>query len=76
MDVSTAVKQRISTRDFLDTPLPKAEVEQWLTDAQRSPSGGNLQPWRVIALTGDAKQKIIDMAAAKLMENPRGEPTD
>jgi nitroreductase len=56
--------------------LPKAEVEQWLTDAQRSPSGGNLQPWRVIALTGEEKQKIIDMAAAKLMENPRGEPTD
>ena len=76
MDVSTAVKQRISTRAFKDTPLPKAEVEQWLKDASRAPSGGNLQPWRVIALAGDEKQKIIDMAAAKLAENPRGEATD
>ncbi len=76
MDVSTAIKQRISTRAFLETPLPEAEVKQWLTDAQRSPSGGNLQPWRVIALAGDAKQAVVDLAAAKLAENPRGEPTD
>ena len=70
MDVSTAVKQRISTRGFLDTPLPKAEVEQWLKDAQRSPSGGNLQPWRVIAVAGDARDKIVQLAAAKLSEKP------
>lgn len=76
MDVSTAIKQRISTRGFLDTPLPRAEVEQWLTDAQRAPSGGNLQPWRVIAVSGDARDKVVQMAAAKLSENPRGEPTD
>ena len=76
MDVSTAVKQRISTRAFLDTPLPKAEIEQWLKDASRSPSGGNLQPWRVIALAGDEKQKIVDMAAGVLAQNPQGEPTD
>ena len=76
MDVSTAIKQRISTRAFLDTPLPEADVKQWLVDAQRSPSGGNLQPWRVIALAGDAKQAVVDLAAAKLAENPRGEPTD
>lgn len=76
MDVSTAIKQRISTRAFLETPLPEAEVKQWLQDAQRSPSGGNLQPWRVIALAGDAKQSVVDMAAAKLAENPRGEATD
>ena len=76
MDVSTAVKQRISTRAFKDTPLPKAEVEQWLKDASRAQTCGNLQPWRVIALAGDEKQKIIDMAAAKLAENRRGEATD
>lgn len=76
MDVSTAVKQRISTRAFKDTPLPKAEVEQWLKDAARSPSGGNLQPWRVIALAGEEKQKIIDLAFSILPSNPKGEPTD
>jgi len=76
MDVSTAIKQRISTRAFLDKPLAKSDVEQWLQDAQRAPSGGNLQPWRVIALAGDAKQAVVDMATPILMENPAGEPTD
>lgn len=76
MDVSTAVAQRISTRGFLDTPLSEADVRDWLNDAQRSPSGGNVQPWRVIAVTGDAKQAIIDLAQKKLGESPMGEPTD
>lgn len=76
MDVSTAVAQRISTRAFKDTPLPEADVRDWLTKAQRSPSGGNVQPWRVIVLTGDAKQEVINLAQAKLAENPKGELTD
>ncbi len=76
MDVSTAVKQRISTRAFLDTPLSQQEVETWLTEAQRSPSGGNVQPWRVIAVTGAERDKIIDLATRTLMANPKGEPTD
>lgn len=76
MDVSTAVKQRISTRAFLDKPIPKADVEAWLSDAQRAPSGGNLQPWRVIVLSGDALKDVIKTAAESLAGDPRGEPTD
>lgn len=76
MDVTQAVKQRISTRAFTDQQISESEVREWLEAAQRAPSGGNLQPWRVIAITGDAKQAVIDLAQAKLAENPRGEPTD
>lgn len=76
MDVSTAVNQRISTRAFLDTPITEAETRDWLSAAQRSPSGGNLQPWRVIALAGDAKDAVAQMAMGALMTNPKGEPTD
>ena len=76
MDVSTAVNQRISTRAFLDTPISEAEVKDWLTTGQRAPSGGNLQPWRVIALAGEAKADVSQMAMGALMENPKGEPTD
>ena len=76
MDVTQAVRQRISTRGFLDTPIPESEVRDWLETGQRAPSGGNLQPWRTIVVTGDAKQAVIDLAATKLMANPRGEPTD
>lgn len=76
MDVSTAVSQRISTRGFLDTPLSEAQIRDWLTAAQRSPSGGNVQPWRVIVVTGDAQQAVINLAQGKLAANPKGEPTD
>jgi len=75
MQVSQAIKQRISTRAFTDQTIDKSETKGWLFQAQRAPSGGNLQPWRVIALAGDAKQAVIDLAAEKLSANPRGEPT-
>ncbi|MEQ9316363.1 MAG: nitroreductase [Henriciella sp.] len=76
MDVTQAVNQRISTRAFLDKKISEAEIRDWLETAQRAPSGGNVQPWRVIVVTGDAKQALIDLAQATLAENPRGERTD
>ena len=76
MDVSQAVKQRISTRAFLDTPLSEADIRDWLTTAQRAPSGGNVQPWRVIVVTGSARQAVTELAQKTLMANPAGEPTD
>ncbi len=76
MDVSTAVAQRISTRAFLPDTISEAEVRDWLEAAQRAPSGGNLQPWRIIALAGDAKQAVSDLAMTTLLKHPKGQPTD
>lgn len=76
MDVTTAINTRISVRAFEDTPLPRSDVEDWLSTAQRAPSGGNVQPWRTIALTGKAKDAVVELAAGILMENPRGQATD
>lgn len=74
--VSEAVDQRLSVRAFKDTPLPAAGIAAWLEAAQRAPSGGNVQPWRVIAVAGETKDAIIGLAAQALAANPRGEPTD
>lgn len=76
MDVSQAVNQRISTRAFLDKPISEAEVRAWLQAAQRAPSGGNVQPWRVIVVTGEAKQAVIELGQSVLANSPKGEPTD
>jgi len=76
MDVSQAVSQRISIRAFQETPLREDAVRDWLAAAQRAPSGGNVQPWRVIAVTGAARQAVIDLAAVRLAQSPKGEPTD
>lgn len=76
MDVRQAVDRRISTRAFLDRPIPKAEIEAWLEEAQRAPSGGNTQPWRVIVVAGDEQRAIMQLAGNVLARNPAGEPTD
>jgi nitroreductase len=72
MNVTEAVRRRISTRGFLDKPVPKAELAELLETAQRSPSGGNLQPWKVIAVTGAAKDEIIAIAQRVLAADPMG----
>ncbi|MEL6957255.1 MAG: nitroreductase family protein, partial [Pseudomonadota bacterium] len=76
MDVTEAVRRRISTRAFKQTPLSKADIQNWLETAQRAPSGGNVQPWRTIAVAGEAKDAVISLAQSKLAANPKGEPTD
>lgn len=76
MNVTEAVNTRISVRAFKPDPISEAEIRDWLTTAQRAPSGGNVQPWKTIVLTGTAKEEVIALAASKLVENPKGEPTD
>jgi nitroreductase len=71
MNVSDAVRQRISTRGFLDKPIGKAELAQMLELAQRSPSGGNVQPWKVIAVAGAEKDAIVAMAQRVLAADPQ-----
>jgi len=70
MNVAEAVRQRISTRAFLDTPLSRADLSDLLETAQRAPSGGNVQPWKTIAVTGAAKDEIIALAARVLSADP------
>ncbi|MEL7416117.1 MAG: nitroreductase family protein, partial [Pseudomonadota bacterium] len=76
MNVSDAVATRISTRAFNDTPLSERDIRDWLTAAQRAPSGGNVQPWRVIVVTGAEKDAVVQLAGKTLMANPAGEKTD
>lgn len=68
--VTEAVRQRISTRAFLPDPISRSDLADLLETAQRAPSGGNLQPWRTIAVTGEAKDAIIQIAAKTLSKDP------
>ena len=69
MDVAKAVAQRSSVRAFKTDVPSKAMVQGILEAAARAPSGGNLQPWRVYALTGEP---LIDLKA-QVAANPFGE---
>jgi len=52
MNVTEAVCARHSIRAFLDRPVPEALLREVLEIAARAPSGGNLQPWRIYAISG------------------------
>ncbi len=72
MTVTEALKSRISTRAFLNTPVSQDEIAEILEAAKFAASGGNLQPWRVIAVAGDARQRVIDAVSEKLSKDPFG----
>lgn len=73
MSVKQMVAQRRSTRAFLSDPVGEDVVRAMLDNALRSPSGGNLQPWRIEVLAGEPKDRLAPLAQAALMENPKGD---
>lgn len=76
MNVSEALKTRITCRAFLDKPVPEATVRAILDGAKWAPSGGNLQPWHVYALAGKRKAEFLDLIAEKQKTNPFGEGSE
>lgn len=72
MDVSQALQQRRSVRAFT-SQVPSADVVQRIMqDAAAAASGGNMQPWRVAAMTGAPLQAMLaDVAQTPGEENPR-----
>ncbi len=71
-----AILSRRSIRAFRPDPVPEATVRDILDVARRAPSGGNLQPWHVYVLAGDARQALVDAVAARLPDYPHGEGTE
>ena len=60
--VEGALHSRRSIRAFRPDPVPSATITAILDAARHAPSGTNMQPWKVIVLTGAAK----DMACARM----------
>jgi nitroreductase len=77
MDVFEAVDSRLSCRWFLDKPVDPKIVRELIAKAARAASGGNLQPWRVHALTGaplvEIKRRVADRIAG---HDPRHDDTE
>ncbi len=75
MRVSEAVESRRSVRGFLPDPVDPATIRGVLERAARAPSGGNLQPWHIDVVGGDRLAELKALMARRVMEAPRGEPT-
>ncbi len=73
--ISDALETRITVRDFLDTPVPDDTLQAILSSAMRSPSGGNLQPWKVHVLRGEALARFTEVSVARTLAGETEEPT-
>lgn len=60
MNVTDAVKSRKSIREFLNKPISNARISELLKKASRSPSGGNLQPWRVYVINNKSMKQFLE----------------
>lgn len=64
---------RRSVRAFLDHPVERRVLEEILTLAARSPSGTNMQPWRVYVVTGTARDTVVELVSAMRHQQPERE---
>jgi nitroreductase len=70
MNVTQAVLHRTSIRAFRPDPVPERTVREILEIASRSPSGGNLQPWRVYAIAGKRLDELRTLIRDRLAKDP------
>lgn len=54
----------MSVRAFRSDPVSADIVRQLLVEAAHAPSGGNLQPWHVHALTGNRLKELLSAVAS------------
>ena len=73
MTVSEAVVSRRSVRAFRETPVPVELISGILTKASRAPSGGNVQPWRLYVVAGEALAAFKASMQRRIAECPEGE---
>jgi nitroreductase len=73
MSVIELLHRRRSVRGFLPKPVPRELIMKILEAASRSPSGTNMQPWRVYVLTGEAKDRLVRETLARREQEPHRE---
>ncbi|RMB54435.1 nitroreductase [Sphingomonas sp. PP-CE-3A-406] len=66
MDVTEAIAARRSVRGFLDTPVDPVLLRDLAIKASRAATGGNLQPWHIAIVQGDAMTRLKTIMADKL----------
>ena len=60
MNIYKALRERKSTRAFLDKPVSRDKIFNILKAARHAPSGTNAQPWQVAVVTGDKKEALAN----------------
>lgn len=66
VSVREAVAARRSVRGFLPDPVPIGTLRRIAIEAARAATGGNLQPWHVDIVTGDALAELKAIMATRV----------
>ncbi|MFP3874363.1 MAG: nitroreductase [Thiohalophilus sp.] len=73
--VHDAIRERHSTRAYLDKPVARETVEAVLELARWAPSGVNTQPWQVCVVQGETRQQLGE-AIIQARDNGQSENPD
>lgn len=60
MNISDAVLTRKSIRAFTSKKISQKLIKTLLSKASRSPSGGNLQPWKIFIVNNSAMKDFLE----------------
>ena len=60
MNLKDIIKSRYSVRSFTKKNVDIEIIKEILQISKCAPSGGNIQPWKVYVVTGNAKEKLIE----------------
>ncbi|MFM9978374.1 MAG: nitroreductase [Sphingomonadaceae bacterium] len=74
MNVHEAVAKRRSVRGYLETPIAVDRVRELVVLASRAASGGNVQPWHVDIVSGNALARLKATMLGKLAKGETETP--
>ena len=57
------LRERRSVRKFSKAPVSKETIVKIVKESLMAPSGGNLQPWRIYAISDEEKKKALERAS-------------
>ena len=68
MNILDAMKERRSTRGFLEKPVERDTLEKLLSLATQAPSAINLQPWEITVVSGDERKRLSRLLVKRMRE--------
>ena len=68
MDLLKGIEERRSTRAFLERPVEREKIETLINYATQAPSAINLQPWELIVVSGEEKERLSRILVKRMKE--------
>jgi nitroreductase len=74
MNVTEAVENRVSCRGFKKEPVEQSILQGIFSKAQQSPSNCNVQPWKVLVVSGKQKDALKNKFIQTVMQQQKPAP--